>query len=52
MLGEKPTIADFSMVGYHYYDEETTIDRDAFPHMTCLDPPHRASCRDGSILTS
>jgi glutathione S-transferase len=33
MLGAEPTIADFSMVGYHYYDEETTIDRAAFPHI-------------------
>jgi glutathione S-transferase len=31
MLGDEPTIADFSMVGYQYYDEETTIDRNAFP---------------------
>ena len=33
MLGDEPTIADFSMVGYHYYDEATTIDRDAFPNI-------------------
>jgi glutathione S-transferase len=33
MLGSEPTIADFSMIGYHYYDEETTIDRNAFPHI-------------------
>ena len=33
MLGEQPTIADFSLVGYHYYEEETTIDRDAFPNI-------------------
>ena len=33
MLGDTPTIADFSMVGYHYYEEETTIDRDAFPNI-------------------
>lgn len=33
MLGERPTIADFSMVGYHYFDEETSIDRSAFPNI-------------------
>lgn len=33
MLGDRPTIADFSMVGYHYYDEETSIDRNAFPNL-------------------
>jgi glutathione S-transferase len=33
ILGERPTIADLSMIGYHYYDEETTIDRRAFPHL-------------------
>lgn len=33
MLGDRPTIADFSMVGYHYYDEETSIDRNAFPNI-------------------
>jgi glutathione S-transferase len=33
MLGEEPTIADFSMVGYHYFDEESTIDRAAFPNI-------------------
>ena len=33
ILGERATIADLSMVGYHYYDEETTIDRHAFPHL-------------------
>ena len=29
----EPTIADFSLVGYQYYDEETAIDRDTFPHL-------------------
>lgn len=33
MLGERPTIADFSMVGYHYFDEESTIDRNNFPNL-------------------
>ena len=33
LLGDEPTIADFSLVGYHYYDEETGIDRGAFPHL-------------------
>ncbi len=33
LLGDEPTIADFSLVGYHYYDEETSIDRNAFPHL-------------------
>ena len=33
LLGDEPTIADFSLVGYHYYDEATSIDRDGFPHL-------------------
>ena len=33
ILGEQPTIADFSMVGYHYFDEESTIDRSGFPNI-------------------
>ncbi|MGH8189309.1 MAG: glutathione S-transferase C-terminal domain-containing protein, partial [Steroidobacteraceae bacterium] len=33
LLGEAPTIADFSLVGYQYYEEETTIDRNAFPNI-------------------
>jgi glutathione S-transferase len=33
LLGAEPTIADFSLVGYHYYDEETTLDRNAFPNL-------------------
>ena len=33
LIGDEPTIADFSLVGYQYYDEETTIDRDAFPNI-------------------
>lgn len=33
LLGDEPTIADFSLVGYHYYDEETSIDRNAFPNI-------------------
>lgn len=32
VTGAEPTIADFSMAGYHYYDEATGIDRAAeFP---------------------
>lgn len=27
VLGDRPCIADFSMAGYHYYGEETGIDR-------------------------
>ncbi len=33
LVGEEPTIADFSLVGYHYYDEETGIDHSAFPNI-------------------
>ena len=33
MLGERPTIADFSLAGYQYYEEETGIDRNAFPNL-------------------
>ena len=33
LVGDEPTIADFSLVGYHYYDEETGIDRSEFPHL-------------------
>jgi len=33
MLGEQPTIADISMVGYHYYEEETTINHGSFPNI-------------------
>lgn len=33
LVGEEPTIADFSLVGYHYYDEETGIDRNIFPNL-------------------
>lgn len=33
LLGAEPTIADFSLVGYQYYEEETSIDRTAFPHL-------------------
>jgi glutathione S-transferase len=34
MLGDAPSIADISMVGYHYYEEATTIDAQAFPNIT------------------
>ena len=34
LLGAEPTIADFSLIGYQYYDEESGIDRDTFPHLT------------------
>ena len=33
LLGDEPTIADFSLVGYHYFDEETGVDRNQFPHL-------------------
>ena len=33
LLGDAPTIADFSLVGYQYYDEETGIDRNEFPNL-------------------
>jgi len=33
ILGDRPTIADLSMVGYLYYPEETGIDRSATPHI-------------------
>jgi len=33
LVGNEPTIADFSLVGYHYYEEETGIDRNEFPNL-------------------
>jgi glutathione S-transferase len=33
MVGDAPTIADLSMVGYLYYDEETGIDWNQFPNI-------------------
>lgn len=33
LLGAEPTIADFSLIGYQYYDEDTSIDRNAFPNL-------------------
>jgi len=33
MLGDAPSIADISLVGYHYYEEATTIDMQAFPNI-------------------
>jgi glutathione S-transferase len=33
LLGAEPTIADISLAGYQYYDEETSIDRAAFPNL-------------------
>jgi glutathione S-transferase len=33
ILGDRPTIADLSMVGYLYYPEETGIDRSATPNI-------------------
>jgi glutathione S-transferase len=33
IVGDRPTIADISMVGYLYYPEETGIDRAAFPNI-------------------
>ncbi len=34
IVGNRPTIADISMVGYLYFNEETGIDRSAFPNIT------------------
>jgi len=31
ILGDEPTIADFSLVGYQYYNEATGMDRSVFP---------------------
>ncbi len=33
LVGDDPTIADLSLVGYHYYDEETGIDHNQFPNI-------------------
>ena len=33
IVGDRPTIADISMVGYLYFTEETGIDRAAFPNI-------------------
>ena len=33
MVGDALSIADISMVGYHYYDEATTIDPQSFPNI-------------------
>jgi glutathione S-transferase len=33
IVGDAPTIADISMVGYLYYPEETGIDRKAYPNI-------------------
>lgn len=33
IVGERPTIADISMVGYQYYDEATGIDRGKYPNL-------------------
>jgi glutathione S-transferase len=33
LLGERMTIADFSLAGYIYFDEPTGIDRGQFPHI-------------------
>jgi glutathione S-transferase len=33
LLGDEPTIADFSLIGYQYFDEETGIDRNQFPNL-------------------
>jgi glutathione S-transferase len=34
LLGERPTIADISLVGYLYYTEETGLDRAPYPNIT------------------
>lgn len=33
IVGDKPTIADISMVAYQYFDEPTGIDRREFPNL-------------------
>jgi glutathione S-transferase len=33
IVGDRPTLADISMVGYLYFTEETGIDRTAFPNI-------------------
>jgi glutathione S-transferase len=33
LVGDEPTIADVSLVGYHYYEEETGINHDDFPNI-------------------
>lgn len=33
VVGNRPTIADLSLVGYQYFDEETGIDRADFPSL-------------------
>lgn len=33
VIGDRPTIADFSMAGYVFYPEETGINRATFPHI-------------------
>jgi glutathione S-transferase len=33
IIGDRPTLADISMVGYLYFAEETGIDRTAFPQI-------------------
>ena len=33
VAADRPTLADISMVGYLYFDEETGIDRGAFPNI-------------------
>jgi glutathione S-transferase len=33
LLGRRPTIADFSLVGYLYYREETGVELGKFPHL-------------------
>jgi glutathione S-transferase len=34
LLGERPTIADISLVGYLYYREKTGLDRAPYPNIT------------------
>jgi glutathione S-transferase len=33
VAADRPTIADLSLAGYVFYDEETGLDRSAFPHI-------------------
>ena len=41
LLGKRPTIADFSLVGYLYYREETGVDLGRIPEPGRLDRAHR-----------
>ena len=50
LLGDRPTIADISMVGYLYYTEETGLDRAALPQHHGLGQAHRRLAGLGAAL--